>query len=352
MSDTLKIGIVGCGMIGKSHLRAYSNIEEAEVIAIADVDEKEANKVAEEFGVSKVFADYKELLAINEIENVDVCLPNFLHSPVSVDALNAGKHVFCEKPMARNYEEASAMLEAAKANDRDLGVQVNTIFQPNARGAKRIINEGGLGHIYFAKLSNYRRKGRPWVDGYGTPHFVSNEKAGGGTLIDTGVYHFNRFLWLMDNPKPVTVSGATFQEMDVYEGRKDDIDVEEMAVGLIRFDTGLVLFVEDAWSAHMNESGGDVILGSKGGLKVDPLSFHSDMFGIESNTTFDTRLAEYHQNQYDENRAGYASPHHHWVYSLLGKLPKIPTGEIALNTVRISDAIYESAARGEEVKLA
>ena len=90
----------------------------------------------------------------------------------------------------------------------------------------------------------------------------------------------------------------------------------------------------------------------EGGLKVDPLSFHSDMFGIESNTTFDTRLAEYHQNQYDENRAGYASPHHHWVYSLLGKLPKIPTGEIALNTVRISDAIYESAARGEEVKLA
>ena len=351
MSAELKVGIIGCGMIGKNHIRGYSEIAEAEVIAVADLDEAEANKVAEQNDIPQVFTDYHDLLKIDEIQIVDVCLPNVLHSPVSIDALEAGKHVFCEKPMARNYAEAKAMMDTAKRVGKQVGVQVATIFSPEARAAKKILDEGGLGKPYFARLCNLRRKGRPWVDGYGTPHFVSKEHAGGGSLVDMGVYHLNRLMWLLDNPSALTVSASTFQEIDIYEGRKDDMDVEELAAAFIRLDNGVTLYLEDAWALHKDKSDGDTIMGSKGGLRIDPFGYFSDLFGMEANVTFELKTAEYHQNQYDPDRVGYKTPLYNWVYGLLGRVPTIPTGEYALNTVRISDAVYESARRGEEVKV-
>jgi len=351
MSDKIKIGIIGCGMIGKSHIGGYSGIPEAEVVAVADLDEAEANKVAEANDIPQVFKDYHELLAIEGIDSVDVCLPNFLHRPVSIDALEAGKHVYCEKPMALNYGEAKAMVDAAAEAGKRIAVQAGTIFKPEARAAKKIVEEGGLGKIYYAKLANYRRRGRPWVDGYGTPHFVSKEKAGGGALVDMAIYHINRLLWLLDNPDPVTVSAATFQEIDIYEGRKDDMDVDELAMAFIRLANGVTLFLEEAWAIHLDKADGDTICGTKGGLRIEPFSYFSDLFGIEANTTFELNLAEYHQGQYDPDFAGFKSAQHNWIYGLLGRVPMIPTAEFAMNAARIFDAIYESAERGEEVKV-
>jgi len=350
MGDKLKVGIIGSGMIGKSHVRQYAEIAEAEVVAIADLDEDEAGRVAEQFNIPNVFKDYHDLLKIEDIESVDVCLPNFLHSLVTIEVFEAGKHVFCEKPMARNYPEAKAMMDASKKAGKELAVQAVMIFSPNGRAAKKIIDEGGLGNIYYARISDMRRRGRPWVDGYGTQHFVSKEKAGGGALLDVAVYNFNRMFWLLGNPAPVSVSASTFQEIDVYEERKDDIDVEEMAVAFVRLENGITLNVEYAWAAHLDKAGGDVVLGSKGGIRLDPFAFYTDLFGMEADATFDLRLAEYHQNQYDPNLKGYASPVQHWVYGLLGRVPLIPTAEYALSTSLVSEMIYQSAAKGEEVR--
>ena len=123
------------------------------------------------------------MLKIDEIDSVDICLPNFLHAPVAIDALEAGNHVYCEKPMAKTGTEAQAMYDTAQRTGKKLSVQMGTIFSRESRTAKRLIEEGALGRVYYVKTSHYRRRGRVYVDGYATPHFVQKEKSGGKNPI-------------------------------------------------------------------------------------------------------------------------------------------------------------------------
>ena len=154
------------------------------------------------------FSDYRDLLKIDEINSVDVCLPNFLHAPITIAALEAGKHVYCEKPMAKTGPDAIAMYEAAQRTGKRLSVQMATVFSKETRTAKHLIEADALGNLYYVKTSHYRRRGRPYVDGYATPHFVQREKSGGGTLLDTAIYNMARMVYLLDNPEIETVSAV------------------------------------------------------------------------------------------------------------------------------------------------
>ena len=227
MSAKLKVGIIGTGIIGKSHVRGYQSMpNDVEMVAVADINESEAQRVAQEHDIPHAFSDYRELLKIDEIDSVDVCLPNFLHAPVTIAALEAGKHVYCEKPMAKTGPEAVAMYEAAQRTGRKLSVQMATVFTRETRTAKHLIDASALGNLYYVKTSHYRRRGRPYVDGYATTHFVQREKAGGGTLLDTAIYNMARMVYLLDNPEIETVSASTYQELDMDEGRRQDSGYE------------------------------------------------------------------------------------------------------------------------------
>ena len=171
--EKVRIGIIGTGQIGKAHLQNYAPIDEAEVVAVADLREDEARRVADEYGIPSVYTDYHELLARDDIDSVDVCLHNRLHMPVTVDALEAGKNVYCEKPMSWTYPEAQTMYDAAQRTGQMLHIQLSTLYSPETRATKKLIDEGHLGQLYYAKSCNYRRRGRPWVDGYGSPAFVN-----------------------------------------------------------------------------------------------------------------------------------------------------------------------------------
>ena len=184
MTDKVRVGIIGVGQIGKQHIRKYANVPEAEIVAVADVRQDEANHVAQENGIPSVYVDYRELLQRDDIDSVDVCLHNRLHAPVTIDALEAGKNVYCEKPMSWAYGEAKRMADTAQRTGRMLHIQLSTLYQPEARAAQRIIQDGHLGEIYYAKSCHYRRRGRPYVDGYGTAQFVQRSTAGGGAMLD------------------------------------------------------------------------------------------------------------------------------------------------------------------------
>ena len=241
MSNKLKVGIIGTGIIGKSHVRGYQSMQnDVEIIAVADIDEAEAQRVAQEHDIPYVFSDYRDLLKIDEIDSVDVCLPNFLHAPVTIAALEAGKHVYCEKPMAKTGPEAIAMYEAAQRAGKKLSVQMATVFNKETQIAKYLVKADALGNVYYVKTSHYRRRGRPYVDGYATPHFVQKEKAGGGTLLDTAIYNMARMVYILDNPEIETVSASTFQELDMDEERRQDsgYDVEELGTGFVRLTGG------------------------------------------------------------------------------------------------------------------
>ncbi|MCD6351185.1 MAG: Gfo/Idh/MocA family oxidoreductase [Armatimonadetes bacterium] len=351
MAETVKIGIIGVGQIGKSHVRNYQEIPGAEIVAIADINEEEARRVAEEIGVKHVFTDFHELLAMDEIQAVDVCLHNNLHAPVSIAAMEAGKHVYCEKPLAGSYADARAMIETRERTGQMLYMQVNTVFSMETKAARRLIDDGHLGRIYYAKSSYYRRRGRPFVDGYGSPNFVQKAIAAGGALYDMGVYHIVQILYLLDRPEILTISGATHQEIDMYEDRREvsKYDVEELGLGFVRLGGGISFFIEEAWAINLGGTDGSKIAGSKGGVSLSPFAFHTTISDMEMDGTFDFNGAAFRWGKCVENFHAYDSPQHHWVAVLQGRVPLIDTAALGMDMMLIAEGIYLSQKLGREV---
>src|SRR6185295_16486328 len=198
-----------------------------------------------------------------------------LHRPVTELALRAGKHVYCEKPMAGSYADAAAMLATARDTGKKLSIQLATLFSNESRAAKELIDAGELGDVYFARSTGYRRRGRPFVDGYGTPTFVQKRNSAGGALYDMGVYHIAQMLYLLGNPTVTRVSGKTYQKTGMDEKRRSTsgYDVEELGMGLVRFEGDLTLDIIEAWAIHLDAFEGSYVVGTEGGVRLAPFGF-------------------------------------------------------------------------------
>lgn len=352
MADKVRVGIIGTGQIGKRHIHRYQDVSEAEIVAVADLREDEARRVASEYDIPHVYTDYHEMLKRDDMDSVDVCLHNRLHMPVTLDALAADKNVYCEKPMSWTYREAKAMYDAAKASGKMLHIQLRTIFIPSTRGAKRLIDGGHLGDIYYAKSCHYRRRGRPFVDGYGAPAFVNTATSGGGAMLDMAVYHIAQMLFLLGNPSLLSVSGSTYQKLDnMYEDRRQlsEYNVEELGMGIVRMDGGITFFLEEAWAIHSDDPQGSYVFGSKGGLRVDPLAFFSTVADMEMDATSNLEGAERRWNQCEPTTPYLSDSQRHWIGAQLGRVPLIDTAGIALTTSFITEGIYLSSHLGREV---
>jgi predicted dehydrogenase len=351
MDDKIKVGIIGVGQVGKRHVERYQQLSGVEIVAVADIDQAEAIRVAEINEVPHVFTDLRDLLALDEIHAVDVCLHNNLHAPVSIAALEAGKHVFCEKPIAGSYSDALAMVETARRLGRRLGVQIRDLFSMPIKAAKRLIDEGYLGEIYYARSVGVRRRGRPYVDGYGTHSFVRKEVAGGGAIFDVGVYNIATMLYLMGTKDVKTISGKAYQEIDMYPDRRETsgYNVEEMGLGLVRLAPNVTLDIEESWAIHYDVSESSKVLGSKGGLKLDPLTYFTTIADLEMDGTFDLARADFRWHSCDEAFDAYDSPEAHWIAGLQGRVEMIDTAGLALTTSLISEGIYLSNQLGREV---
>ncbi|MCR2821237.1 Gfo/Idh/MocA family protein [Lederbergia panacisoli] len=355
----IRIGVIGVGQIGKSHLNNYANIPDAEIVAVCDVNEQEARRVAEQYNIPSVYTDFRELLSREDIEAVDVCLHNNFHAPMTIAALEAGKHVYCEKPIAGTYYDGKRMVEAAKETGKMLHIQLGTLYRKETKAAKALIDGGKLGNIYHARSTGFRRRNRPFVDGYGTKFFTKKETATGGALIDMGVYHIAQMLYLLDLPTPTRISGKVYQEMDMDPKRRaeSDFDVEELALGFVKFQNNLTLDIIESWSVHLGGFEGPSILGSKGGIRLpvfgegsqNQFSFHSTVCDMDMDSTVNLDLLDYRWHNLRENEDAYDSSQHHWIAALQGRVELLPTAQIALQTMLISDGIYLSDKRGEEV---
>jgi len=354
MADKVKIGIIGVGQIGKHHIEQYQNLP-VELVAFADINEEELKRVAEQYGVKRTFTDFRDLLKVDEIVAVDVCLHNNLHAPVTIAALEAGKHVYCEKPIAGSYIDGKAMVETAKKTGRMLSIQLSTVFSVETKAAQRLIEDGRLGDLYYAKSVGYRRRGRPYVDGYGTSSFVQKGIAAGGALFDMGVYHIAQMLYLLGNPAVQTVTGATHQAIPMYPDRQisGKYDVEELGIGFVRLAGGITLTLEESWALHIGAEGSrSQLFGSLGGVQLSPFSFHTTIADMEMDGTFDLRSADWRWHQCLPNADAYDGPQQHWVAALQGRVPLIDTAGLALTTMQISDGIYLSQRLGREVTAA
>jgi predicted dehydrogenase len=351
MNKKIHIGIIGVGQVGKYHLDDYQKIEDAEIVAIADIDEEEATRVSQLYGVPHVYTDFRELLRRDDVEAVDVCLHNNLHMPVTVAALEAGKHVYCEKPMAGTYCDAEVMLHTAQKLDRKLSIQLRTLFFKETKAAKTLIDEGSLGNLYYARSTGFRRRGRPYVDGYGSPPFVQKRHSGGGAMYDMGVYHIANMLYLLGNPEVLRISGKTYQQTQMDPGRKElsGYDVEELGLGFIRLQGGITLDFVEAWAIHLDRFEGSFVVGSEGGVRLEPFGFYRSAGDLDVDSTVNLDAFDWRLHALRENADAYDGPQHHWVAALQGRVALLPTAELALNTMLISEGVYLSNRLGREV---
>lgn len=353
MTKKLKVGVIGAGGIFQwAHSGPLLNHEELELAAICDINKDKAESAAREFGIPKVYTDYKELIANEDIDIVDICTPNVYHSEIAVAALEAGKHVFCEKPDAVNPAEAIKMQEAADKSGKVLMVMRNNRFRPASQYIKRFIDEGNMGEIYAGRCGWIRRRGIPGKGGW----FTTKELSGGGPLIDLGVHFIDLAIWFMGNPKPVSVVGATytkFADSDVEQsehskfGEKSDegtFDVEDLAIGFIRFDNGASLQIEFSWASNIGEEANFVELrGTQSGF-----SFKNDRLEIygESNGALTDLIPHVGQDT-----GGHGENIRHFVDVVTGRAEPIFTIDQGVDMIKILSAIYESARTGSEVKL-
>ena len=347
----IRIGMIGAGQRGQHHLEDYARIAGAEIVAVADINEALVQGVAAEFSIPHVYTDYHDLLRRDDIEAVDICLHNNLHRPATVAALQAGKHVLCEKPMAGSYADAKIMYDTAQALGRKLAIQLFTLFEPETRAARLLIDGGHLGELYHARSTGFRRRGRPYVDGYGTPTFVQKRNAAGGALYDMGVYHIARLLYLLGNPSVARITGKTYQKtpMDPEREKSSGYDVEELGLGFVHFTNDLTLDIIEAWAVHLDGFEGSSILGTLGGVRLQPFGYYHNLGDLEMNSTADVEQIEYRWKNVHEGGDVYDSSAHHWIAALQGRVDLLPSAELALNTMLISEGIYLSDQLGREV---
>lgn len=352
--DKVKIGIIGVGQIGEIHLQNYQKIPGAEIAAIADIDKPEARRVAGLFKVPSCYFNAQDLLARDDLDAVDVCLHNNYHMPYTVAALIAGKNVYCEKPMAGAYTDAETMLAEARKRRKKLSIQLATLFSRETKAAKALIDEGRLGRLYHARSTGYRRRGRPFVDGYGSDNFVKKEIAAGGALFDMGVYHIAQILYLLGNPEVLTISGKTYQETDMDPRRRasSGYNVEELGVGFVRLSGGVTLDIIESWAIHLNAFEGSFVVGSEGGVRLDPFGYYANIGDLDVNAAVNLDNFEWRQHTVRCIGDMYDSPQHHWVAAVQGRVELLPTAEVALNTMLISEGIYLSEKLGREVTAA
>lgn len=367
----IEIGIVGAGNRGQKHAEEYGALEEADVVAVADVDEEAATTLASEVGAS-VYGDYRELLEDASLDAVSVCVHNNLHRPVTVDAADAGCHVFCEKPMAATYADAKAMADACEAAGVHLGVQNVELFTPETQAARRLIDQGELGEPYFARGVFSRRRGRPFVDGYGTPSFVRTDAAGGGPVIDVGTYVVGQLLYLLGNAPVERVVGRTFEhtaetydpslvgeDRSVYAERLEQsgYDVEDVGLGFAQLEDGSTLGLRAAWHQFLPAEA-SVVAGTRGGLRLDPFEYYTTTADYEATATVDLEGYERRQRLL-ESEDGYddaddGDPQFaHWIGTLTGSVEEpIPTGDLALSSTLLMEGIYRSEDAGRELTAA
>lgn len=348
---TIKIGIIGVGQIGKHHIETYRKLNGVEILAIADTNAAEAERVAAQYAVPHILTDFRQLLRLEEIEAVDVALHNNLHRPVTVAALEAGKQVYCEKPMAGAYIDALAMFETAQRTGRKLSIQLNTLFAKETLAARELIAAGRLGRLYHARSTGFRRRGRPFVDGYGSATFVKKEIAAGGALYDMGVYHIACLLYLLGNPAVQTISARLYQEvaMDAARQAESGYNVEELGVGFVRLADHISMDIIEAWAVNLDRLDGSVILGSEGGIRLEPFGFFSSQGDLELSATADLDHYAWRRMQLRPEADAYTSAQAHWIAALQGRVELLPTAELALNTMLISEGCYLSEQLNREV---
>ena len=354
--EKLRIGIIGCGGIATTkHMPSLSRVADCEMVAFCDIIVERAEKSAKQFGTpdAKVYRDYKELLKDESIDVVHVCTPNRSHSFITVDALEAGKHVMCEKPMAINSAEAKKMVDAAKRTGKKLTIGYQSRFRDDSLYLKAEAEAGTLGEIYYAKATALRRRAVPT---WGV--FLNEYEQGGGPLIDIGTHALDLTLWTMNNYKPKYCVGTTFHKLnnDTDQGNAwgnwdpEKFSVEDSAFGFIVMENGATIVLESSWALNTLDVREAVttLCGTKAGADmVDGLRINGVRNGRQYvlKPSFASGGVAFNDGVKGESMADREAAA--WIKAVRDDTQPITLPEQAYCVTQILEGIYESAKTGK-----
>lgn len=349
MGDKLKVAVLGVGGIAGAHMPGWKASEDAEIVAGCDLNAETLKKWGAEHKIDKLYEDVSKVFSDSEIDIVDICTPNMYHAPLSIAALEAGKHVLCEKPLAPNPEEVIKMIEARNRSGKMLMTAQSVRFTGNALSFKEEVESGALGNVYHARCWALRRAGVP-----NRPGFIQKKHSGGGPCIDIGVHMLDLALWFMGNPQPVSVSGVAVSPLAKREGAfsewdrsmiPSEYDVEDFAAGFVRFVNGATLVLEMSWMLHHGDAENGVwMYGEEGGGHWPSCVFYSS-----NNAT-----KQYYNKKlqlYSEGLGSHAEECIAFAKAIVNGNPSPVPAEESFQVTQILDGIYQSQEHGKEIRL-
>ena len=348
----MKVAVIGCGTIANAaHIPAYMKNPEAEIKYFCDIIPERAEKAVKEYGCGTAVTDYRDVLKDPEIVAVSICTPNNMHPVIAIDAMRAGKHVLCEKPAARTWNEVQEMLKVQQETGMTLNIGVVNRFNDSVRKIKQYIDAGKLGEVFHVYVSFRAHRSIPGLGGA----FTTKAIAGGGALIDWGVHYLDIVMYCTGDPKTKTVSGETFcrlgKDMPNYvyksmwsEATKDlngTYDVDDSVTALIRTE-GPVITVHGAWAQNIGEKETYIdFMGDRGGIRLDyggNFTYYTSEFGSLVSYTPEFNMSNMFENEINE------------FIQCIHTGEKLPSHiETVAVTARMMQAIYDSAEKHEEI---
>ena len=394
MSERIRIGLIGCGMIAGSHINGYlAHPQHAEIVAVCDTVDANVKRRAVDFlsvatsgaesvtaeaekaetaeareqlkadaallseyadnGV-KIFSDYNEMIKACDLDAVSLALPPFVHEAATVAAAKAGLHVFCEKPMARTATEARNMRDACDAAGVKLAYQSGgACLDPTSYAIRDYVTSGRLGDVYYGRLTSFRVRGRPNVDMFGFGRwFLNSAFSGGGTIYDTGVYDINRSLYLLGSPQPATVSGIAYRGM-LPEYTGDDInDVEEHASVFVRFTNGMSFTYEHGWAGNLAEHPqGIFIFGSQGAFNGNKLFLEKGKWDTDDQGNRRRYQGELVETPLDLPNRAFPDKFRDFLDACNNDAQPVSNGDVGLKVTEIMSGSLLSAKLGREISV-
>jgi predicted dehydrogenase len=353
-----RVGVVGLGYAGTTHMKAFSKHPQTTLVAIAGKEVDRLAVLAAEFDVATTASDWQDLVEDPNIDIISIATPNSLHHPIAVAALNAGKHVFCEKPLSITADQAEEMVSAAKANNRILEVAFNYRRREDIGMAQNLVATGKLGRVYHSRVSWKRRAGIPGLKSW----FTSADLAGGGAAIDLGPHIVDSLLYMLGEPKVITVSSvmhgelgrAGFGGMDSamqMQGSTGLFEVEDLCSAILRLDDGSSVAFEITWASHAvdDEDISFELLGVDSGLRIFIPRYSTEdtisLFGDDNGEHYVRRP------KITSTGEGHLAVLNEFIEHVVSGNFALYTGEYALHRTKIIDALYRSAKAGKEVTL-
>jgi predicted dehydrogenase len=331
--EKIKIGIIGCGTSGIYHIKGFQKQNNAEIVAICEKDKNKLIETAKKYSIPNIFTDYTDLIQFKEIDAISICTPNYMHFPMTIEALKNKKHVLCEKPPAINTKETQIMLDTALKNKKLLMYAFCLRFSNDSEILKEIISKNKIGKVYHIEAYALRRKRIP--EGW----FRKKKYSGGGCVIDIGVHIIDLNMYLINNFHPISVSA------NVY--KKYNMEVEDSAAGFIRFKNDVTMNFEVSWASHIPLDRFDsFIFGTKGSAHIDRFSnLKIYIYRNDKIVDISPSLTPF------SNDDIYAKEIAHFLSCISKNKISYEYAQQGIIVQHIIDKIYESSLRKKEVRI-